>query len=86
MQTGQRAALFLPPLPAKDLPSDASPDRPLIGRVSLMSNGNGDGPHSVPLVVLPAPTVKEESKKVLCFKLPVYTCGFCGGALLSVGR
>lgn len=64
--TGQRAALFFAPPAAKDLPSDAAPDRPLLGRLSLMSlSGNGEAPHTVPLVLLPSPIAKDEPKKVL---------------------
>lgn len=48
---GQRAALFLGPVPEDKLPKDATPGRILVGTLSMAKkeNGNGEAPGKVSL-------------------------------------
>ncbi len=70
--TGQRTALFIGTPTPKGLPSDATQECPLVGRVVLMNtpnggNGNGgDAPGWVPIVVLPPPKGESEGGKKVC--------------------
>lgn len=56
---GQRAALFLGPVPEDKLPKDATPGRILVGTLALSKkdNGNGEAPGKVSLSYRCFPTL-----------------------------